>query len=52
MSKAPQFEAHSNQQIIMNCFYYKAICLLHFLGLHVGYSSDFCGISATIILNF
>ena len=56
MSEAPQFEAHSNQYIIMNCFYYKAICLLHFLGLHVGYSSDFCGrpsyISATIILKF
>jgi len=30
MSKPPQFEVHSNQQVTMTCFYYKAMCLLHF----------------------
>ena len=29
-SKAPRFEAHSNQQVTLNCFNYKAICLFHF----------------------
>ena len=29
-SKAPRFEAHSNQQVNLNCFNYKAICPFHF----------------------
>ena len=28
-SKAPRFEAHSNQQVTLNCFNYKAICPFH-----------------------
>jgi hypothetical protein len=31
-SKAPRFEAHSNQQVNLNCFYYIAICPLYFRG--------------------